>query len=72
MGIFVNCEILHANEIHELGLLYLNYELVLRGHRTIYLGQNLAFIIPTCVIEKAISRCETSLFSSLLISLIFW
>jgi len=32
---------LPANEIHELGLLYLNYELVLRGHRTIYLGQNL-------------------------------
>jgi hypothetical protein len=30
-----------VNEIHELGLLYLNYELVLRGHRTIYLGQNL-------------------------------
>jgi DNA-binding transcriptional MerR regulator len=32
---------LPVNEIHELGLLYLNYELVLRGHRTIYLGQNL-------------------------------
>ena len=30
---------LPVNEIHELGLLYLNYELVLRGHRTIYLGQ---------------------------------
>ena len=32
---------LPENEINELGLLYLNYELVLRGHRTIYLGQNL-------------------------------
>ena len=32
---------LPENEIHELGLLYLNYELVLRGHITIYLGQNL-------------------------------
>ena len=32
---------LPENEIHELGLLYLNYELVLRGHRTIYLGQSL-------------------------------
>lgn len=32
---------LPENEIHELGLLYLNYELVLRGHHTIYLGQNL-------------------------------
>lgn len=29
------------NEIHELALLYLNYELNLRGHQTIYLGQNL-------------------------------
>lgn len=28
-------------EIHEIGLLYLNYELVLRGYRTIYLGQSL-------------------------------
>tara|TARA_R110000787_G_scaffold234375_1_gene341233 strand:- start:1648 stop:2565 length:918 start_codon:yes stop_codon:yes gene_type:complete len=32
---------LPENEIHELGLLYLNYELVLRGHSTIYLGQSL-------------------------------
>lgn len=32
---------LPLNEIHELGLLYLNYELVLRGYHTIYLGQNL-------------------------------
>ncbi len=29
------------NEIHELGLLYLNYELALRGSHTIYLGQSL-------------------------------
>lgn len=32
---------LPENEIHELGLLYLNYELVLRGFKTIYLGQSL-------------------------------
>ena len=32
---------LPENEIHELGLLYLNYELVLRGQSTIYLGQSL-------------------------------
>lgn len=32
---------LPENEIHELGLLYLNYELVLRGNLTIYLGQSL-------------------------------
>ena len=32
---------LPENEVHELGLLYLNYELVLRGNQTIYLGQSL-------------------------------
>jgi len=32
---------LPENEIHELGLLYLNYELVLRGNYTVYLGQSL-------------------------------
>ncbi|WP_439131952.1 MerR family transcriptional regulator [Polaribacter sp.] len=32
---------LPENEIHELGLMYLNYELVLRGNHTIYLGQSL-------------------------------
>ena len=34
---------LPENEIHELGLLFLNYELTLRGHNTIYLGQSLPF-----------------------------
>ncbi|MBL7472519.1 MerR family transcriptional regulator [Robertkochia sediminum] len=29
------------NEIHEIGLLYLNYEIVLRGYRVIYLGQTI-------------------------------
>ncbi|WGH74287.1 MerR family transcriptional regulator [Tenacibaculum tangerinum] len=32
---------LPENEIHELGLMYLNYELSLRGYDTIYLGQSL-------------------------------
>ncbi|WBX71608.1 MerR family transcriptional regulator [Tenacibaculum retecalamus] len=32
---------LPENEVHELGLMYLNYELVLRGNSTIYLGQSL-------------------------------
>jgi len=31
---------LPLNEIHELGLLYVNYELLLRGEKTIYLGQS--------------------------------
>lgn len=30
---------LPENEIHDIGLLYLNYEIVLRGYRSIYLGQ---------------------------------
>ncbi len=29
---------LPENEIHEIGLLYVNYEIVLRGYKTIYLG----------------------------------
>ncbi len=42
-----------ADEIHELGLLYLNYELVLRGNNTIYLGQslpldNLNYFLENC------------------------
>ncbi|TYP99363.1 B12 binding protein [Tenacibaculum adriaticum] len=32
---------LPEGEIHEIGLMYLNYELVLRGCQTIYLGQSL-------------------------------
>jgi len=32
---------LPMNEIHELGLLYLHYELTLRGYHSIYLGQNI-------------------------------
>ena len=32
---------LPMNEIHELGLLYLNYELTLRNYHTVYLGHNI-------------------------------
>ena len=31
---------LPLNEIHELGLMYINYEIILSGYRTIYLGEN--------------------------------
>ena len=31
---------LPENEIHEIGLLYLNYEIVLKGYKSIYLGQS--------------------------------
>src|SRR5690606_5756681 len=32
---------LPTGEIHEIGLLYLNYELLNSGYRTIYLGENM-------------------------------
>jgi DNA-binding transcriptional MerR regulator len=32
---------LPLNEIHELGLMYLNYEIVLKGYKVIYLGENM-------------------------------
>lgn len=32
---------LPLNEIHELGLLYLNYEILLSGYKTIYLGESM-------------------------------
>ena len=31
---------LPENEIHELGLMYLNYEILLNGYKTIYLGES--------------------------------
>ena len=32
---------LPLNEIHELGLMYLNYEILLNGYKTIYLGESM-------------------------------
>ena len=32
---------LPMNEVHELGLMYLNYETLLRGYKTIYLGESM-------------------------------
>jgi DNA-binding transcriptional MerR regulator len=32
---------LPLNEIHEIGLMYLNYEILLQGYRSIYLGENI-------------------------------
>ncbi len=32
---------LPINEIHEIGLMYLNYEILLQGYRCIYLGENM-------------------------------
>lgn len=44
---------LPENEIHEIGLLYLNYELVLRGFHTIYLGQSLPLNNLNCFLESS-------------------
>ena len=42
---------LPVNEIHELGLLYLHYELIINGYNSIYLGSS----VP---IDNLISVCE--------------
>ncbi|HLP63825.1 MerR family transcriptional regulator [Flavobacterium sp.] len=38
---------LPSNEIHELGLMYLNYEILLNGYKTIYLGES----VPTSSLQ---------------------
>jgi DNA-binding transcriptional MerR regulator len=43
---------LPENEIHELGLMYLNYELSLRGKKTIYLGQSIPLNSLDSLMEK--------------------
>lgn len=43
---------LPENEIHELGLMYLNYELSLRGKKTIYLGQSIPLSSLDSLMEK--------------------
>lgn len=45
---------LPENEIHELGILYLNYELCLRGYKSIYLGQS----VPVENLEPLVSSLE--------------
>ncbi|APD07653.1 hypothetical protein UJ101_02152 [Flavobacteriaceae bacterium UJ101] len=44
---------LPEGEIHEIGLLYLNYELTLRGFNTIYLGQSLPLANLNYFIKEA-------------------
>ena len=48
---------LPQNEIHDLGLLYLNYELILKGNNTIYLGQNLPLDNLKCFFENKKELC---------------
>ena len=40
------------NEIHELGLLYLNYEILNRGYKTIFLGQS----VPTTSLSNFLEK----------------
>jgi DNA-binding transcriptional MerR regulator len=39
---------LPENEVHELGLMYLNYEILLKGYKTIYLGESVPL---SCLID---------------------
>ncbi|WP_425657268.1 MerR family transcriptional regulator [Tenacibaculum ascidiaceicola] len=48
---------LPENEIHELGLMYLNYELILRGYNTIYLGQSLPLGNLDCFFKSKSRVC---------------
>ncbi|MRX64457.1 MerR family transcriptional regulator [Maribacter luteus] len=51
---------LPEGEIHEIGLLYLNYELILHGYKTIYLGQS----IPLDNLEELFGFVENIYFIS--------
>lgn len=46
---------LPTSEIHELGLLYLNYEIQLSGYKTIYLGENVP-VNSLCDVKKYFNR----------------
>tara|TARA_R110002051_G_scaffold324970_1_gene424850 strand:- start:17867 stop:18769 length:903 start_codon:yes stop_codon:yes gene_type:complete len=48
------------NEIHDIGLLYLNYEITLRGYKTIYLGQT----IPIESLKDLMGYCSNVHFIS--------
>lgn len=53
---------LPLNEIHEIGLLYVNYELLHQGYKTIYLGNN----IPTENLKHLINHHDNIIFISYL------
>lgn len=48
------------NEIHDIGLLYLNYELALKGYKTVYLGQT----IPVDSLKDLMDYCKNVHFVS--------
>lgn len=51
---------LPENEIHDIGLLYLNYEITLKGFKTIYLGQT----VPIDSLKDLINYCTNIHFVS--------
>ena len=53
---------LPPNEIHELGLMYLNYELLFHGYKTIYLGES----VPTSSLKDVYKYFENITFVSYL------
>lgn len=54
---------LPENEIHEIGLLYLNYEIVQRGYKSIYLGQTVPMDTLKDVIRYFDNICFLSYFT---------
>ncbi len=53
---------LPLNEIHELGLMYLNYEFILNGYKTIYLGES----VPTDSLKDVLKYFDNLTFVSYL------
>lgn len=51
------------NEIHEIGLLYINYEIVLRGYKSIYLGQTVPLENLSEVMDYYSNLCFISYFT---------
>jgi hypothetical protein len=49
---------LPLNEIHELGLMYLNYEIISNGYRTIFLGES----VPTDSLKNILTYFDNPLF----------
>ena len=54
---------LPENEIHEIGLLYLNYEIVSRGYKSIYLGQTIPMDTLNDVMKYFDNICFLSYFT---------
>jgi DNA-binding transcriptional MerR regulator len=54
---------LPENEIHDIGLLYINYEIVLRGYKSIYLGQTIPLENLSEVMDYFNNVCFVSYFT---------